>query len=1257
MSAKRLISLFLIFSLGFNEIPAAAALPAGTSHAIPAALFETQSLNTLPGSSDWFPHRLTAAIRFQVIGRMKLLAPGTLAVWSRWEWTNPKHHPAAIQRASALESVILLGLSTITDLTLHHLFHIDGIAPHALIVLGWAVLLFDAHLIFGVIDNETAIKPDHPFALIVHAAVRATLTALSTTAIGLVLVLWGLHRNDAWGDLLVPAGFLSGSWAHAALSARLRIFPLIRAYVRRMIRNRNNAQYPTEISILRRLLRDTKQPDIEAAILDAVVALGPSVIPQVLAFDPPLSPDEYPVFAEIFAHLGAELPLGTELSEEVRHWSEVRADMAKTALGDAEAIRTMDWLFALPQFRDFPRFRFVQLMSQADEAVVPPLLQALREETAGIRALVVNILAARGWTPKTREEKFWYAVNQERWRDAVQPGTISSSAIKMMFENDVHPIWPLVVALQNAYPEYAEITVAELHALVMLHPEWIEYPNPHAIKTFRIFLSFLPPVGGKVALHNLEPYSRVDALPPTLTAEEQGEILRRMTEEGRLGNVYVHQLTVQGKRPDPFKYVALALIITGDPSRNDWTHAFYETPWAKVAPLIHDANLPHRTQSDINPSWSTVPGRTDFLHRYVPVTANDLRAHMLAAHASDLDFEALVRDHPDLLGAYRNELEQEYRRRVELPAYQRLALALSAAMGTCPPHIPNELQQRLAAHWQYFQAAMESLLREKHLEDVSRAIWFGEPRSLPGWSALHGLRQEGDWKAIRDTLIRLEQVRQDEIAGGRADWIVRTLQLLVQVTRDIDSDLNREAEAMAEAPSFLKSVRQSTRRLFDRYGTGGFVVGISFGLIAASTTSNAIDTIIREYIVHLRGILNPSDPVLKVMDPSWAHFPGVRVLTAIVDWLAAPFHAVASNAFGRMEWLPFSALIADAALLTGGWAIRWLRRAEGANTITRAAMGFNISFWLTFVLLPVLTIYRETGLPESGGYMALSYFWNMFSPLAANSAAIAALLLSTALLHDVITWNKLGKRKRSLRLLGITGALAVLLTLSSPALRGWSGRYWRSLPVEQRRVELSRRLNRLSSAELYQLAESSPYEEMSWLSTYDRYVDDSSIGALIELDPAYNAFYGTHRSTRWEHSSRALTEAAIGMTTLPLPTAEDLLRDALMQRRQTELRARFKDHPNELQAAWSDKLRQTITDALVAVYTNDPHPYYSGPIASYQAWIPALNDARIPWAEQMAAELRRRGVPVPQGNLPSPQIQRQEYRRLEPAMPLLQIAA
>jgi len=270
-------------------------------------------------------------------------------------------------------------------------------------------------------------------------------------------------------------------------------------------------------------------------------------------------------------------------------------------------------------------------------------------------------------------------------------------------------------------------------------------PSKEQIEAFLKKIFYLPPVGHKVTLekNSLNP----SALDPSLTADEKVEEIIKFRQEGKLDNAYVHQLTVQGKLPDEFKYAALALIINST-YRSDWNKPFYEEPWGKVAPLVHDGG----TVDHINPLWRS-EGRTDFIQRVATVHEPELEdieqyaTPQLAAQFSPEDLANAV-------------LEQEERRRLilEFNFYQRAAFALHAKIGTLPNAVPPDVARKGMLEWKSFVKDMDDILNSYDASKVAKPRWFTRlPRIVDrGWV---DSRYEGDYGPIRETLTFLEEVK------------------------------------------------------------------------------------------------------------------------------------------------------------------------------------------------------------------------------------------------------------------------------------------------------------------------------------------------------------------------------------------------------------------------------------------------------------------------------------------------------------------
>lgn len=299
------------------------------------------------------------------------------------------------------------------------------------------------------------------------------------------------------------------------------------------------------------------------------------------------------------------------------------------------------------------------------------------------------------------------------------------------------------------------------------------------MQSFYEAVSYLPPVGSKL------PYligggAVRGAINPTLTMEEQVDnfpaILKTKVEEGRLSldEPYVHQLTVQGRLPDEFKYAAIALLMTS-PFQRDWTVPFFEAPWGKVAPLIHDGG---NVTTRLNPYWKNVSGRTDFLQR-VAILHQPAFQELDQYSAKELNKLSV-----DTLAAARYEQIEQERFLQEGRFYQRAALALHAKLGTAPGVIPIELKKSLAQRWEDFKKKMDNLLQEYDISGIAKVRWFyANPRIVPGWLE-HGRRYEAEWEPIKLELMHLEETRSDN------PWVLREVgHLMNQVTNLVDQDI------------------------------------------------------------------------------------------------------------------------------------------------------------------------------------------------------------------------------------------------------------------------------------------------------------------------------------------------------------------------------------------------------------------------------------------------------------------------------------
>lgn len=314
------------------------------------------------------------------------------------------------------------------------------------------------------------------------------------------------------------------------------------------------------------------------------------------------------------------------------------------------------------------------------------------------------------------------------------------------------------------------------HALVALRPEWGNFVVPPREEFIALAegLLYLPPVGGKVEAPTDRRRYFSGALDPSMTIEEQINQLTSLRQKGRLPQFpegYIHQLTVQGRLPDPFKYAALSLILHS-PYRNDWSKPFFEAEWGQIAPMIHDGG---NVDPGVNPIWRWT-GRTDFLQRIVPVFQPNLE------QLEQLSPEERSKQSVDELAKARYEQEERDRLLIEAKAYQRLALALHSKVDTAP--IPGDVASRLAGHWDSFVHKMDRMLEEYDINGTAKVAWFTD-KPVPEHSlAGYGDRYEAPWKPIQKELIHLESVRMlhPELRG-------RVRQILQETTDNIDREI------------------------------------------------------------------------------------------------------------------------------------------------------------------------------------------------------------------------------------------------------------------------------------------------------------------------------------------------------------------------------------------------------------------------------------------------------------------------------------
>ncbi len=330
------------------------------------------------------------------------------------------------------------------------------------------------------------------------------------------------------------------------------------------------------------------------------------------------------------------------------------------------------------------------------------------------------------------------------------------------------------VALMRLCPELRGLAAPQLSALFALRPEWAHgLPAKEKLQELAESVRWLPPIGGKIPLV-IEGLPLFE-LPPSWTAEEQTLLLVELRREGFLGTIgYVHQLTIQGRLPDPFKAVALALILAS-PYDHDWQEPFFEAPWGKIAPLIHDGGSPNVS---INPAWHSMKGRTDFLQRLAQVHQCNLET---LESMKDEEQLAVFSHDVELLERYDREKAERSRLLLETRAYQRLALALHSDLGTMPADMPPPLRWRLVARWKLFTEHFTRLLASIGAASALRTPWFtNSPRQIEWLEERH----EAPWPAICRDLIKLEELRT-----RHPEIRIAAIHLLAQATEWVDQEL------------------------------------------------------------------------------------------------------------------------------------------------------------------------------------------------------------------------------------------------------------------------------------------------------------------------------------------------------------------------------------------------------------------------------------------------------------------------------------
>ena len=404
------------------------------------------------------------------------------------------------------------------------------------------------------------------------------------------------------------------------------------------------------------------------------------------------------------------------------------------------------------------------------------LLAALQDKEWKVREIAVHFLEITHWAESV-------PILQQVWNEDESP-TVRMKALEALAENarlqmtfSLTPLflgvltslnarmrWAAAAGLARLQPAFAGLPNGFVQAALTLHPEWAtQPPSSDELSHLLKGLSWLPPMGGKVPIIITDaqgtlagPPGELSLLPPTWTAEEQAVFLMAARKRGQLGRGYVHQLTVQGRLPDDFKYMAVALILS-NPHRQDWNKPFFEAWWGHVAPMIHDGG---NFDPFVKKTWKDILGRTDFLQRVAGT----------------------------FMGPEQRELARMEQDRLvlEAKAYQRLALALHAARGTVPSDMPEALRLKLANRWDKFKQLMDMHLGELELTGPLRVRWFAE--EFVSWTAHEIGRKEADWPPIQKELLNLNAFAEENPRLYDA-LRLQVVSLLKRITDDIDQDI------------------------------------------------------------------------------------------------------------------------------------------------------------------------------------------------------------------------------------------------------------------------------------------------------------------------------------------------------------------------------------------------------------------------------------------------------------------------------------
>lgn len=326
---------------------------------------------------------------------------------------------------------------------------------------------------------------------------------------------------------------------------------------------------------------------------------------------------------------------------------------------------------------------------------------------------------------------------------------------------------------------------------ISLPAEWAQTsPSTAARAAFYRAVFTLPPLGGKI--YNLYPHrtsSRPDdELLPSATSQGQLRQINYLGETAVLKEVYLYQMSVQGRLPDEFKYAALALILA-HPYEYDWQEPFLEAEWGKVGPLIHDGEGTNCTL--INPFWQ-VAGRTDFL-----ASIFLLHAPLIEAIKS-WPTQAKLKLPLDSLVQFRAEQKERERFLQEADFYQASALACHSEVGTAPKFIRKKLRSQLREHWRFLKTGVEALLATHQIEGAAQVLWFN-PVPRPLWEGFEP-RYEADWWLLQTELIKVEEARcknQDilEDAGNLMKGVTKRVHDAIGLTRVLNqSGLSQQVE-------------------------------------------------------------------------------------------------------------------------------------------------------------------------------------------------------------------------------------------------------------------------------------------------------------------------------------------------------------------------------------------------------------------------------------------------------------------------------